>query len=647
MLRKILKYYSNRLVSRWVILILDLLFVVTSFVFAYVLRFNFAFDALTKYSIGLQTGVITTFYLLGFLVFRPYSGIIRHTGLKDVENILKAVFAASISYVAIDYSIDLMVGRFHIFQSLRVPVSIIIIHFLIVAITLVTVRFSIKSFYYRIVGSSTLKSRPVIIYGAGKSGLITKNALEQDDRFKYKVVAFLDDNPTKIGKKLEDIPVLSPSQVDSSFLKQHQVIELIIAIQKINPYTRARIIERFLDKDVAVKNIPATSQWMEGEFSSRQIKAIKIEDLLEREEISLNHQHVIDQVRDKIVLVTGAAGSIGSEIARQLMHYKPKKLILVDQAESPLHELVIDLEQQFNGSAKKRLVSYVSDVCNQIKTNYIFQEHLPQIIYHAAAYKHVPLMELNPSEAIEVNVLGTKNIADLACKYEAESFLLVSTDKAVNPTNIMGASKRIAEMYCQSKQGLCSTKFITTRFGNVLGSNGSVVPLFKKQIERGGPVTITHEEVTRYFMTIPEACELVLEAAAMGKGGEIFVFDMGAPVKIIDLAKKMIKLSGFTEQEIGIKTIGLRPGEKLYEEVLSDQENTVETYHHKIKIAKVREIPHEVVSKGCELLLDALLKADITAMVKQMKNMVPEYVSKNSVFESLDKKDEKGISIFN
>lgn len=639
MLRKIANHYANRLVSRWVILLIDLSFVVIGFAVAYTLRFNFKLDLINSYFVGWQLLIICVFYLLGFLFFRPYSGIIRHTSVKDLENIIWANLSAFGMYLVVDVLVD----TFGLVVDLRIPFSIIIIHFALVTLLMISVRFFIKSFYFNVVKIS-VERRSVIIYGAGKSGMIAKSALEQDDRFKYRVDAFVDDNSTKVGKKLEGVPVLNREHITRQYLEQNDIMEVIIAIQNISPRAKSELIDYFLEMDVMIKNIPATNQWMDGEFSSRQIKKIHIEDLLEREEIRLDHNNVQEQISDQVVLVTGAAGSIGSELVRQLLHYKPAKIILMDQAESALHELMLDLEQKFNGTAKKRVVGYVCDVSNKVRTRRIFEKHQPHVVYHAAAYKHVPLMESNPSEAIEVNVLGTKNIADLSVKYNADAFVLVSTDKAVNPTNIMGASKRIAEMYCQSKQltSDIETKFITTRFGNVLGSNGSVVPLFKKQIERGGPITITHAEVTRYFMTIPEACELVLEAGTMGKGGEIFVFDMGEPVKIIDLARKMIRLSGHSEHEIQIKQIGLRPGEKLYEELLSHEENTVGTHHPKIHIATVRKLSREKVLVGCNTLLEALLEGDDNALVTQMKQMVPEYQSQNSVFELLDKPKNGG-----
>lgn len=635
MLRKVLNHYANRLVSRWVILIIDLSLVIISFVLAYAIRFNFNIGAMNGHSMGEQLLAIAAFYFVGFLIFRPYSGIIRHTSLRDVEHILFATASASGVYLVINLVSDF----YGIVSDYRLPYSILIIHFLVITFSMISIRFFIKSFYFNVVRRKT-EPRQVMIYGAGKSGLITKNALEQDDRYKFKVAGFIDDNPSKVGKKLEGVPVFAKKTITNYLLKQLSISEVIIAIQNIPAPKKRAIVDFFLDMDVIIKDIPSTSQWMDGELSTKQIKNIRIEELLERDEIRLDHKNVKAQVTDQVVMVTGAAGSIGSEISRQLLFYKPKQLILIDQAESALYELVNDLEHRFNGIVKDRVTPYVCDVCNQVRTERIFELHRPNVVYHAAAYKHVPLMELNPSEAVEVNVLGTKNIVDLAVQYQADSFVLVSTDKAVNPTNIMGASKRIAEMYCQSRQQTETnkTKFITTRFGNVLGSNGSVVPLFKKQIERGGPITITDPRVTRYFMTIPEACELVLEAGAMGNGGEIYVFDMGEPVKIIDLAKKMIRLSGYSEHEIAIKTVGLRPGEKLYEEVLSSDENSIETHHPKINIAKVRKHNHQKINDGCGLLLDALLAGNEKALVSQMKKMVPEFISNNSTFEELDRR---------
>ncbi len=634
MIRKLISEYSDRFISRWIILFLDILFVIISFFIAYLLRFNFQTEALDRYNLGMQMLFITCFYLVSFLVYKPYSGIIRHTGFKDLENILRANVSAILAYFLFNVILEYLTSKESVFIA---PRSIYLINFFIVTFLMTIVRFTIKSFYNSIKRNHSHKKN-VIIYGAGNSGLITKHALEKDDRIKYHIFAIIDDNKSKIGKNLEGTPVVSLEKVSKEYLKNNNVEEVIIAIQKIKPERKQFIIDHFLEMGAVIKNIPHTNHWLNGEFSSNQIRNVKVEDLLEREQIRLNHDAISKQIRDKVVLVTGAAGSIGSEIIRQLMTYDPAQIILIDQAESPLYDLIIELERRFNGKSKRCLVSYVCDVCNRLRVQKIIKKHRPDIVYHAAAYKHVPLMEANPSEAVEVNVLGTKNMADMAVKYDVSYFVLVSTDKAVNPTSVMGASKRIAEMYCNAAfdYNHINTRFITTRFGNVLGSNGSVIPLFRKQIQNGGPITVTHKDVTRYFMTIPEACELVLEAGSMGNGREIFVFDMGNPVKIYDLAKKMIRLTGYNENEIPIKLVGLRPGEKLYEEVLSTDENTIETYHPKIKIAKVREQKRDKLLFSLDRLYLLIKNGDENTLVREMKQLVPEFKSNNSMFQLLD-----------
>jgi FlaA1/EpsC-like NDP-sugar epimerase len=488
------------------------------------------------------------------------------------------------------------------------------------------------------VGYGEKSKKNVLIYGAGQSGIITLNTLSQDAKSDINIIGFIDDNSSKIGKTLAGIKIYSAEEALNGMLEKRNISEVILSIQNITSTRKSEIVNRCLEMNVQVKNVPPISRWINGELSSRQIKAVRIEDLLNREPIKLNQENIFNELTGKVIMITGAAGSIGSEIARQVVSYKPKMVIFVDQAETPMYELELNL--------RKRIERYhiltkfiIADVSNQCAMDRIFTEYLPSKVFHAAAYKHVPLMESNPFEAVRVNALGTKNMADLAMKYKVKKFVMVSTDKAVNPTNVMGATKRIAEMYIQSlsKDYTHSTAFITTRFGNVLGSNGSVIPLFKKQIEAGGPITVTHPEITRYFMTIPEACQLVLEAGSMGKGGEIFIFDMGESVKIIDVAKNMIKLSGLTlGKDIQIEITGLRPGEKLYEELLGDSENDVPTYHPKIKIANVQEYEATYVVDEFEKLSNTYKSEDHLQLVSQIKSMVKEYVSNNSIYETLD-----------
>jgi FlaA1/EpsC-like NDP-sugar epimerase len=473
----------------------------------------------------------------------------------------------------------------------------------------------------------------VIIYGAGEAGLITKRTIDQEAYAGMSVVAFIDDDKNKSGKKLEGANIYHTRKAEELFASG-KIDEIIISIQKIDPDRKSEMINLALKYNITVLNVPPVRSWINGELSLKQIRTIKIENLLERDTIKLDSTIVRAQVAGKRVLVTGAAGSIGSELVRQILAYEPARLITLDQAETPMHELELEVKSQWKDAPCEYVVG---DVRRNDRIQRMFEAYQPQIVFHAAAYKHVPLMEENPSEAVLANVLGTKNLVDVADKYGVETFVLISTDKAVNPTSVMGASKRVAEIYAQSKNAQSKTAFITTRFGNVLGSNGSVVQLFKKQIEDGGPVTVTHSEVTRYFMTIPEAVQLVLEAGAMGTGGEIFVFDMGQSVKIVDLARNMIKLSGLVvDKDIEIKITGLRPGEKLYEELLTDEENTVATHHPKILIAKVREYDHVKVQAQVQSLIDMFDSQDNDEIVLGIKKIVPEYVSENSEYSKLD-----------
>jgi FlaA1/EpsC-like NDP-sugar epimerase len=573
--------------------------------------------------------------LLAFLYFQSYAGIIRHTSIEDAILILKAVFVGSFGAVVVSALIRNSLGFEHVFN---LSASILIIDFFICLFWMIILRFFVKSFYESFINQFK-PTIGVLIYGAGYTGMLTKNVFQTDRSTNYKILGFIDDNESKIGKTIEGIKVYSLPEVLDKFVGSNDGLEVIMAINNMSAKSKRKISDIFLDRGVIVKALPPVDKWVEGEFAMNQIHNVKIEDLLGREVIQMNNKRIGDEISGKVILVTGAAGSIGSEIVRQLIAYFPAKLVLVDQGESALY----DLEYELAGKvpANVQLIVNVADVSDTRRVSKIFKTHRPDIIFHAAAYKHVPLMENNPYEAIKTNVIGTRILAELASEMGVEKFVMVSTDKAVNPTNVMGATKRLAEMYTQSMNQLegVKTKFIATRFGNVLGSNGSVIPLFKKQIERGGPVTVTHPEITRFFMTIPEACELVLEAATMGQGGEVFVFDMGESVKIIDLAKKMITLSGLrVDKDIEIRYTGLRPGEKLYEELLNNDENTLPTHHPKILVAEVNTPSYaymEVATNELNLLLSS---GDNNSIVAKIKEMIPEYKSNNSVFETLDKK---------
>jgi FlaA1/EpsC-like NDP-sugar epimerase len=513
-----------------------------------------------------------------------------------------------------------------------IPNSVIIIDALVSLFVMITSRLAVKALYSEI-KNPTKEKINVLIYGAGEAGIITKRTLDRDAAIKYKAVAFIDADEDKLGRSIEGVFIFPQSKMPE-LIKEYEIELVIIAIQKISSQKKNEITDLCLENNVKVLTVPPVTNWINGELSFNQIKSIKIEDLLERDPIKLDDLAISAQLKNKVVLITGAAGSIGSELARQCANYSPKKIYLLDQAESPLHELELEFNEKFKDTAFEVVIA---DIRNVERLKHVFKSFEPQIVFHAAAYKHVPMMENNPSESIFTNILGTKNTADLANEFKVERFVFVSTDKAVNPTNVMGASKRIAEIYIQSLGKKSQTKFITTRFGNVLGSNGSVIPRFKKQIEDGGPITITHPDITRYFMTIPEASQLVLEAGSIGKGGEIFVFNMGKSVKILDLARKMILLSGLKEnRDIKIIFTGLRPGEKLFEELLADTENTLPTHHDQILIGKVREYDYEEVKNIINELIKLFNTQNNELIVQRMKDLVPEFKSNNSVFQKLD-----------
>ena len=634
MVTKLLKAYSDRFLSRWIVFIYDSLAVYVTYIVANLIRHNFEYLSINPYVMETQSILVMIAYVGAFLLVRSYSGIIRHTGINDALRIFKATGIAFVALMAF----NLLTTRQSFSVRIIPPLSVLVIHFLLTPFFLIGSRFIIKSIYNDIIRKERKKRLRVLVYGAGAAGMLTRNALLQDLYYQYEIIGFIDDNTSKVNKMLEGIPVISPERaLNERYVQRNNINQLIIAIQHLDINHKKQIVEHGLELKLQVKVVPAIDNWINGQLSSNQLREVRIEELLERDPIRLDNENVAHDIHNKVVMVTGAAGSIGSEIVRQVLQYKPARVILVDQGESPLYEL------QFEINSSKRLKTHadrvvyaIASVKDRFRMEQLFTTYKPQIIFHAAAYKHVPLMEDNPYEALLVNVFGTKVIADLAIKHKTKKFVMVSTDKAVNPTNVMGASKRIAEIYTQCHSN-GSTQFITTRFGNVLGSNGSVIPLFRKQIEKGGPITLTHKDITRYFMTIPEACNLVLEAGAMGQGGEIFVFDMGSPVKIYDLARKMIQLSGLEpERDISIVEVGLRPGEKLYEELLAGQENTIHTHHPKIMKARVRQHDEQQMAALLQQLSELILEGDDYALVKKMKEIVPEFISNNSVFASLD-----------
>ncbi len=618
---------------RWVIVLIDLWVVTFSAVLAFALRFNFQQDEMLMHKIGAGVVLMGLTALLASFVTKSYSGIVRYTGIDDTIRIFYTSFFTVVLAITIN-----LIYYYNVGLNL-IPYSVLIIFFFVSFLFLVYYRLLVKSVFSYVRNDLTKKSN-VVIFGAGQIGMLAKQALDAEVRSKSKVVAFFEDDDNKAGKAISGIPIYKSTEL--SYRIDHLgVAEVIIAVKHLSNERKDEIVELCISKKVKVRMVPSFDKWVKGEFQAGQIKEVNIEDLLGRESIQLDNRNLLEAIKGRVICVTGASGSIGSEIAKQLINYQPKQLVLVDQAESPLYELEREL---MNIKSPCRISFHLMDITNQERMRALFRDYKLEWVFHAAAYKHVPVMESNPAEAVSCNILGTKLLADLSVEFGVNKFVMISTDKAVNPTSIMGCSKRIAEIYVQSLnnhvqvRGGNHTMFVTTRFGNVLGSNGSVIPIFKKQIEAGGPITVTHPEVTRFFMTIPEACRLVLEAGTIGHGGEIFIFDMGKSVRIYDLAKKMVLLSGLElGKDIDIVFTGLRDGEKLYEELLSNNEDTLPTHHHKILKAKVREYEFTHVNSMIELLGDLITDANELKMVTLMKDLVPEYKSNYSKFEILDR----------
>lgn len=641
----------SRPVPRWVILIIDLVITGFSFTLSYFVVKQFQFSAILRGHFFVYTILYCTLSLPVFYTMRIHTGMLRFSNVYDMMRVSLAVLITGVLYpIAVVFLVN---KEYHI-NSLNIP-GVLLINFFISCTLHMMLRAAVRGFYYYVKHNAIVLKENVLILGSDTEAMLVKQAVESSITNKFVIAGFVETDINKANVTIQQKKVYHIRELPLLKTKK-KIDKLILMNEQLDGGDKKMVIEKCLQFGIKVLTVPPSDQWIYGKLSLKQIQELRIEDLLQREPIIINNEKISSELSGKRILITGAAGSIGSEIVRQVLSFNPEMVVLCDQAESPLHEIQLEMEEKFQGSDIKIFIGNIRD---RNRMQIPFREYRPHFVFHAAAYKHVPMMERHPSEAILTNVMGTKIIADLSVLYNVHKFVMISTDKAVNPTNVMGTSKRIAEMYVQSLSSVADnlvdqtimglingdnkngangtkTKFITTRFGNVLGSNGSVIPRFRQQIQHGGPVTVTHPEITRYFMTIPEAVQLVMEAAIMGKGAEIFVFDMGKPVKIVDLALKMIRLAGLTpDEDIKIVYSGLRPGEKLYEELLNEKEKTLPTHHEKIKIAKIIPCSHKVVREIEELISMGRLE-DNYGIVKKMKELVPEFKSKNSQYEKLD-----------
>ncbi len=630
------RFKNLRYLPRWFILLLDLVIVGVAGVITYILFKGLKLHFIPIKHIAFGIAFYFAVNLFFFWIYRTYSGIIRHSSYIDALKLFFSQFSAFLVLLVLNF-ILIVLDKQKLYLTTGAFLNALL-------------SFSLL-FFYRIVvkqtfeklfnGSNNEDKTNAIIYGSDANATAVANALKSEIPGRFKLIGFIDKDNQNLTKRILNLPILEIKKSIPILMRSLHVEALIIADKSLLKEEQLAIVDECIEYNLKVFTLPVVTDWDDQKEISKNIKSFEIQDLLERKPIVLDTNSISKKLKNKVVIVTGAAGSIGSEIVRQVLTFNPSKIIFLDQAETPLHSLsleIVGMNQQI------QVVNVIADVRDYEALEHIFDTYRPDVVYHAAAYKHVPMMEENPSQAIFTNVLGTKNTADLSQKYHVERFIMISTDKAVNPSSVMGASKRIAEMYVQSKHFKHKllateryTKFITTRFGNVLGSNGSVVPLFTKQIQEGGPITITHPEVIRYFMTIPEACQLVLEACSMGNGGEIYIFDMGKPVKIIDLAKKMIRLAGFTpDKDIKIKIVGLRPGEKLYEELLNDSARNLATHHEKITVAEEVCSEFDVISEQIDALISVARIGNNDKIVAVMKEIVPQFKSMNSVFQTLD-----------
>lgn len=627
------KILSKIVLPRAMVLMIDILIMIVSVLVMLFLWNSYSNSIIPSSQIMMMLPLLLFVNLVTFIFFKTFSGILRFSSFIDLS---KIIYALTIGY-----------GIFFIFANIFSLVGdnftfhweVVFLTYILNVVLMILSRIVVKEVYEVITGE-TSGSQNIFVYGTKLPAIRIAKSLLGNNEFNFKVSGFISDEDHMVGKNILGVRVHDTSEDLFRALEQHNIRKVIVSPHKLREIKDSKILDKFLDLNISLITTLPLSEWSSEKMTKDQFKEIEIEDLLPRKEIQINMQKIGNNLEGKRVMITGAAGSIGSEIVRQVAAFNPYSLILIDQAETPLHSLRLEIKSKWK---EVKAHTIVADVANKSRMERIFQDSTPDYIYHAAAYKHVPMMEENVSEAIQTNIQGTKVLADLAVKYNAIKFVMVSTDKAVNPTNVMGCSKRISEIYVQSlakhiqKTGSSRVQFITTRFGNVLGSNGSVIPFFKEQIKRGGPVTVTHPEITRYFMTIPEACQLVLEAGSMGKGGEIYIFDMGQPVKIVDLAKRMISLSG-QQNRVKIEFTGLRHGEKLYEELLATAEHTQPTHNDKIMVAKVREYEYKNANRQIKDMIDQSYQYDDMTNVANMKAMVPEFKSVNSVFEQLDEK---------
>jgi len=621
-------------------MLVDLSIVAWSFSTSYFIVERFEFVNILRGYFFIYTGLYSAIAAIVMYAMRIHIGLIRYSNTRDVLRIFSSAFISSLIYLLVINT--WVVHEIHV--NLVTVNLVLLINFSVSSTLLILLRTTVKSAFFYLTNNTTAKKTVVLIYGSDNNAVLVKQALEASANTNFYVAGFVDDGSKKIDKEIQQVRVYHIDKL-AKLKEKYNVDKLIIMNHNLDEQTKKAALENCLALGIQVLTVPPSDQWIYGKLNLQQIKDLKIEDLLQRKPIKIDNSRISEDLRGKRVLVTGAAGSIGSEIVHQVLSYQPAMVILCDQAESPLHEMKLEVEEKF---PKVPTTIFIADIRNLQRMHKLFSDYRPEVVFHAAAYKHVPMMEENPSEAVLANVLGTKHVADLSVAFGTEKFVMVSTDKAVNPSNVMGTTKRIAEIYIQAlkdnpvnnRPGVQPTRFVTTRFGNVLGSNGSVIPRFRAQIQKGGPITVTHPEITRYFMTIPEAVQLVLEAGTMGTGGEIFIFDMGEPVKITDLALKMIKLAGLQpEKDIKIVYTGLRPGEKLYEELLNAGERTMPTHHPKIKIAQVITYPYEAVATDIEELIQLNKNQDDEAIVNKMKEIVPEFISKNSQYEYLDNND--------